>query len=298
MVNEIFNTLLSASSILSNLILKYSHDKLSTYFKALGHPIRMLIVMVMLNGRTYTKDELYNIISKFDLRTTRMSIDRHVRTLESYGIIKPYITLRRLRRGRRPFAYVLSVDAREFFRDIFNYILSSPPKPELRVSKHLVVLGLIKELLKELKLVLYVLPSTLSEELLIHIQNSIKELLNRIHIYVLTAVPYTPVSNYSEALDFLNTLSRSGIIERVGPLKLMELITTSALSSDLPLNTLGVNYDDLSKFSIHELVSNKNSRELLATVLSIVRGDEYYSFIVTLANSIKAYLASNLITTY
>lgn len=97
--------------------------RLSTLFRALGNPVRLVIVFRMLDGKPYTKEDLYGFVRNvYGETVTRNTIDRHIRILESYGVVKEYHRVRRKKRGRRPASYVLSSEAASFYRRLYSFL--------------------------------------------------------------------------------------------------------------------------------------------------------------------------------
>lgn len=77
--------------MMTNPISKRS-KRLFTHFKALGSPIRFLIIYKMLDGRPYTKNEIVDYVSVLT-GVPKTTVDRHFRTLLKYGVIKLPVSL-------------------------------------------------------------------------------------------------------------------------------------------------------------------------------------------------------------
>ncbi len=89
-------------------------------FKALGHPIRMLMIWIMLNGQPFTKNKIYDTIGTLVPQTTRDQIDRQLRMLEKYGIVEKVPSPRKNEPGRAPYSYRLSENSRAFYKKLVD----------------------------------------------------------------------------------------------------------------------------------------------------------------------------------
>ena len=89
-------------------------------FKALGHPIRMLMLWIMLDGQPFTKNQIYDTIGTLVPQTTRDQIDRQLRMLEKYGIVEKVPSPRKNEPGRAPYSYRLSENSRAFYKKLVD----------------------------------------------------------------------------------------------------------------------------------------------------------------------------------
>ena len=89
-------------------------------FKALGHPIRMLIIWIMLDGQPFTKNQIYDTIGTLVPQTTRDQIDRQLRMLEKYSVVEKVPSPRKNEPGRAPYSYRLSEASRAFYKKLVD----------------------------------------------------------------------------------------------------------------------------------------------------------------------------------
>lgn len=271
--------LVKASERLSTLIINYPISRLANYFKALSHPTRILIISLMLDGRPYTKEDMFTVVSKFGVRTTLMSIDRHFRTLESYGVIRPYAPVRRECRGRRPYAYVISEDAAKFFAPLLTYLIGNPYLKELRSGGY-VVSRLCIGLVRRAKLVSY-----LSNSFSNYVVNLMKYLVSRVSDellpYVMTKIPANPLRRCSEALDFLLFISKTPYMDLIPRERLVRIVEAAKVSTTSPSSC------------VPELGKSLSKEEFISELIERVRESRSCcDFLLGIANSVRTYVVS------
>ena len=272
--------MVKASNILSHLITTYPLDRLAKYFKALAHPTRILMVALMIDGRPYTKEDIYLIISRFGVRTSLMSIDRHVRTLEAYEVIKPYAPVRRDCRGRRPYAYVIREDAMEFLKSILTYLITLEPYLSDKVAPRIVISRLGINIVRKAKLACY-LSGSINEYVLKYINYLMSVVNSKLAPLVMTKVPTPNLMTCSEAKDFLTVISRTPYIRLINDERLRRIINSAAVTTSSPSKCLPKGGKGHVNEVIKELVNRLNE------------DCECCDLIVIIANSIRTYLLSN-----
>ncbi|RLG79852.1 MAG: hypothetical protein DRO09_03865 [Thermoprotei archaeon] len=242
------------------------------------------MIALMIDGRAYTKEDIFAVISRLDTNITRMGIDRHVRTLEHYGVIKPYAPVKRDSKGRRPLAYIMVEDARKFMISLLTYITGSEvfigPKGVLRS----LVAKLCLEVVKRAILTYYLLPKRLSKGEVKEIKGVVNELALKLALQALTQTPTEPLRTCDEARDFLRAICRNSYLCRViTPEKIQRIVMASAISSGAPkgcVDSIGSVAGCLPKI-IEEIVRNSATNE------------DCCNLVIDIANSLKTYLASS-----
>ncbi len=280
--------LVNASNTLSSLISTYPINRLAKFFKALSHPIRIMIIVLMLDGRAYTKEDIYVVISKFDSTATFMSVDRHVRTLVSYGVIKPYAPVRRGCRGRRPVAYVMTKEAREFMTSLLTFIMSSETLVGIKGVLRQLIARLCLSIIKRAKLRYYFISSGNVNEIKLRIVKEFTEkLVRELTPYVLAQLPREPLRNFDEARDFLIMVSRNPYIRELSPLKILKILKASAINCGSPSECLR----DLNEVSL----TRKDS--VVSLISSLLRRSAHESqcreLVIEVANALRTYMLVN-----
>ncbi len=270
-----------ASGIAETVLEVYRHDRMAKYFKALSHPTRALIIALMIDGKYYTKDEILELLSRFDDTLTPASIERHVRTLESYGVIKQYSIVRRGGRGRRAFTYVMCDDAREFMESLMTYLLTTK---HLRMIKYVIrtaLSNLFRDVVSRAKLATY-LSLPISDEGIEEIRKRLNYVVSRLAKYAVTTPPPKDLSTCEEAIKFLKALTKyphHGIICKE---RLLKILYASALTSESPIECIDVG-------KVGELDPKDLIKELIANCY-LRRKEVCCGLLIDLAKSLRTYL--------
>jgi len=259
-----------------------SHEKLAKYFKALAHPTRVLIIALMIDGRYYTKEDLLELLTRIDEGLTPASVERHVRTLESYGVIKQYSLVRRGGRGRKAVAYVMREDAREFMESLLTYLLTTK---HLRMVKYVIrsaLSNIFRDVVTRAKLATY-LSLPLSNECVDEIRCRINYVVTKLAKYVVATPTKYGLCTCEEAVKYLKALTKSPQIRSVGRDKVLKILYASLITSESPTDCV-----DLSRAS--ELSTREIIKELIASCY-LGRRDTCCSLLIDLAKSLMTYVS-------
>jgi len=230
------------------------NKKFTTAFKSLGHPIRLLIIIRMLNGAAYTREELYRFVSRIITNVTETSVDRHVRTLHKYGVIRPYHRIKRNERGRRPIAYVIRNEFRDLFEIIINDIINLSLGSNLKKYLVEIALELLHPMILNFKNLLYLSPE-LDNEVVTKLKQRLKKVSAEIGLYALTVAPIRLTNDCNTSYEILKTLESNEILTNsISAHKVVEILITALINSELRwdiindiTNALGINEVKYSK---------------------------------------------------
>ncbi len=268
--------------IVETVLEVYQHNRIAKYFKALSHPTRALIIALMIDGRYYTKDEILDLLSRFDESLTPASVERHVRTLESYGVIKQYSVVRRSGKGRRAYAYVMREDAREFMESLMTYLLTTK---HLRMIKYVIrsaLSNLFRDVVSRAKLATY-LSLPISDEGIEEIRRRLNYVISKLAKYAVTTPPPKDLSTCEEAVKYLKALTKYLHQGIMGKERLLKILYASALTSESPIECI-----DISKVS--ELSPKEIIKELIADCY-LGRKELCCGLLIDLAKSLRTYLS-------
>lgn len=287
-----------------NAIIGKRSKHLFMYFKALGNPVRFLIIYRMLDGRPYTKNELLSYVSALG-RVPETTVDRHFRTLLNYGIVKTVGKFPRYsERGRKPSLYVLTADSLTFYVNLFTYLLEGTSDKRLKILEK--SLGNIENFLymiNDVKLKLYLISDKIDDVSadLIKVLDSSVTLFSLIREIIR---PRLYISSCENALEFLKSFSSNqALVKEVSADKIKRLLYVTYTESKMPLKKLGAllrikyltkprEYDDLWKEI--EVSYGGNIAALLTMLTSNVKCSEEGDYIISLTNNLIKYVLSEI----
>lgn len=275
------------------------------YFKALGNPVRFLIIYRMLDGRPYTKNELLSYVSALS-RVPETTVDRHFRTLLKYGIVRTVgKSLKYSERGRKPLLYVLAADSLTFYVNLFTYLLEGTSDKRLKtLEKSLGNVENLLDMIDDVRLKLYLISDEIDDEVS---TNLIKVLDSSVTLFSLVREiirPRISVSGCENALEFLKSLSSNQVlIKKVSADKIKRLLYATYTESNIPLKKLSAllgikdltkprEYDDLWREI--EVSYGNDIATLLTLLTSNVKCSEEGDYIISLTNNLIKYVLSEI----
>jgi len=292
---------------MTNLKLVSKRSKrLFTYFKALGNPIRFLIIYEMLDGRPYTKNEIVDYVSVLT-EVPKTTVDRHFRTLLKYGIVRTAgKSARDGEKGRKPLLYVLSVDSLTFYANLFTYLLEGVTDKRAKlIEKSLDDVKALLNMVDDVKLKLYLASHDVGDEIISNLSKALDSCVPVFSLVREAVRPRTFVADCENALELLNKISANQVILRkISTDKMRELLYVAHIESNTPPEKLGpllgIVYE--AKLAEHhdlwDMVGTARHNDpatILKTLTDNVKCTEAEaSYLISLANNIIRYLSSSI----
>lgn len=279
--------------------------RLFIYFKALGNPIRFLIIHRMMDGRPYTKNEILSYVGALS-DVPKTTIDRHFRTLLKYGVVRVMgKSIKHGEKGRKPLLYVLAVDSLTFYINLFTCLFKGASDIHLRLlEKGLSDVESLLYMIDDVKLKLYLISDKIDNE----VSTSLIKTLDRSNtLFSLIREMIRPrisVAGCENALEFLKNLSSSQtLIGKVPIEKVKRLLYTTYMESNMPIKKLGslLGIRDLTKIETYddvwreiEIIYSNDLAALLATLTNNIKCPEEGEFIVSLANNLIKHISNEV----
>lgn len=275
------------------------------HFKALGNPVRFLIIYRMLDGRPYTKNDILDYVSSLS-GLPRTTVDRHFRTLLKYDIIK--ITGKstsHVERGRKPLLYVLAADSLMFYVNLFTYLLDGVADKRLKqIERNLSGIKTFLEMIRDLKLKLYLIGHEVSNEVIIDLSKTLDSCTSSASLVKEALRPRTFVTDCESAIELLGRISVNQVLlERIPSDKIKELLYVAYIESNIPIEKLGslLELKNLTKLRDDDLWDKIESLygNNLTSLLKLLVGkaectDMEASYIISLTNNLVKYLSSSI----
>ncbi|MEM0244305.1 MAG: winged helix-turn-helix domain-containing protein [Zestosphaera sp.] len=276
------------------------------HFKALGNPIRFLIIYKMLDGRPYTKNEILDYVSALS-GVPQTTVDRHFRTLLKYGIIRMTGKSHSYgERGRKPLLYVLAVDSLTFYANLFTYLLDGVTDRRLKlIERSVSETKTLLESINYVRLGLYLVGRELSEEVSVNLSKTLDSCISLISLVRETVRPKTPVIDCENAIKLLDKMSSSQMLLRqISQDKMRELLYVAHIESGLPVEKLGLllgiksqtkleEYDDLWR-EIETSYNNDLTTFLKLLISNAKCTDVEGSYVISLTNNLIKYFSSSI----
>jgi len=291
--------------MMTNPISKRS-KRLFTHFKALGSPIRFLIIYKMLDGRPYMKNEIVDYVSVLT-GVPKTTVDRHFRTLLKYGVIKiAGKSIRDGEKGRKPLLYVLAVDSLTFYVNLFTYLLEGVTDKRMKlIEKNLNDIKTLLNMIGYIKLKLYLVGHEVSNEVISNLSKTLDSCVPVFSLVREAVRPRTFVADCENALELLSKISTNQIIlKKISSDKMRELLYVAFIESNIPIEKLGsllgikdvsrlVGYDDL--WDVIEVTHYNDPTTILTLLTDNAKcTDAEASYVINLANNIIKYFSSSI----
>lgn len=290
---------------MTSLISKRSR-RLFRHFKALGSPIRFLIIYKMLDGRPYTKNEIINYVSVLS-GVPKTTVDRHFRTLLKYDIVKTTGKSPNYdKRGRKPLLYVLAVDSLTFYANLFTYLFEGVIDKRLKlIEKSLNEVKALLEMVDDIKLKLYLIGHEISEEVSTSLSKTIDSCTSLLSLIRETVRPKTLITDCESALELLSKISTNQVfLEKISSEKMRELLYVAHIESNLRIEKLGslIGIKDWSKLKEYDdlwrEIEVSQGSDLATFLRRLISNAECTntedSFIISLTNNLVKYFSSSI----
>lgn len=289
---------------MTNLFSKRSKH-IFRYFKALGSPVRFLIIYKMLDGKPYTKNEILNYVSSLS-GVPRTTVDRHFRTLLKYDIVRTTGKSLSSERGRKPLLYVLTVDSMMFYVSLFTYLLGGIIDKRLKlIEKSLSDAEALIEIVNEAKLKLYFTGDKIGNEVSINLSGVLDSCISLLSLIRETLRPKTIVTDCGDAIELLSRISMNQmILKKISLDKIRELMYVAYIESNISAEKLGfmLGVKNLTKFKEYDdlwvKIESSYGNDLAALFKSLISKtkctDIESSYVISLANNLIKYFSNTL----
>jgi len=274
------------------------------YFKALGSPVRFLIIYKMLDGKPYTKNEILNYVSSIS-GAPRTTVDRHFRTLLKYNIIKTAGKSLSSERGRKPLLYVLAVDSMMFYVSLLTYLLEGAIDKRLKlIEEGLSDVEALTEVVDEVKLKLYFAEDKISSEVSINLSRELDSCISLLFLVREVLRPKAVVTDCENAVKLLGRISTNQmILKKISLDKMRELLYVAYVESSISIKELGsmLGVKHLTRFKEYDdfwmEIESSYSNDLTTFLKSLASNtkctDIESSYVISLTNNLIKYFLSS-----
>ncbi len=278
----------------------FSGSFLAKLFKALGNPLRAMIIYRMLDGKPYTKESLYLFLRNLKPDVTRNIVDRHIRTLEKYGIIRAYETIRKSGRGRRPIAYVLTSNVNEFYNKLFSFILENISVRRTTLMDNIRGnINIIQNMVSNIIIQVYLVQDLSEKDLRMSLE-SLRRCAESLVMVSQIIQPDYSIDNCTDALNFIKRILDIKFLHRWIPGEsIYKLLISSYIDSIInkdQLFSLLKLESEIKNNLIDERIKEEITYRGIELLKNIAEGcncnDECSDFVVILANNLVKYITS------